>query len=75
MCIKYSKVPGMYGGIILLPMAWFSIKSFEKDYKYFFINFSGLQPEFFTIFNSLNSTGINTFKGIKRFLVPFIYSQ
>ena len=40
------------------------IESFEKDYKYFFIKFSGLQQEVFPIFKVLNSTVINTFKVI-----------
>ena len=42
------------------------IKSFEKDYKYFFINFSGLQPEFFTIIIHLiqqSSTHLKESKG------------
>ena len=31
-----------------------SIKSFEKDYKFFFINVSGLQQEAFPILKVLN---------------------
>ena len=33
--------------------------SFEKEYNYFFINFSGLQQEVFLIFKLLNTTVIN----------------
>ena len=49
------------------------IKSFEKDYKCFFTNFSGLQQEVFPIFKLLNSTVINTFKVIKnKIFAPLI---
>ena len=35
------------------------LDSFEKEYNYFFINFSGLQQEVFLIFKLLNTTVIN----------------
>ena len=61
MCIKFFEVPvTTWEFSIIIGLVF--IKSFEKDYKYFFINFSGLQ-----IFKLLNSTVINTFKVIKIF--------
>ena len=46
------------------------IKSFEKDYKNFIINFFGLE-QVFPIFKLLNSTVINMFKVIKKRFAPF----
>ena len=48
------------------------IKPLEKDYKYFFTNFSDLQQEVMPIFKRFNSTFINTFKALKNIFAPFI---
>ena len=60
-----------YGGITVINGLVF-IKSFEEDYKYFIVKFSGLQKQIFPIFKLLNSAAINTFKAIKKIFVPFI---
>ena len=63
-CIEYQshvhrifKAPVAYRGIIQsLVNGLVFIMSFEKDYKYCFINFCCLQQEVFPIFKLLNST-------------------
>ena len=68
MCIECFKVPVMYGRIILLSMAWFSLSHLRRITNIFLQIFSGLQV--FLIFKPVNSTFINTFKVIKKIFAP-----